>query len=85
MPWRTLTLEDGTQVRVHTRESGRRQQLCYICGATAPFLCDYPMNGGTCDRAMCDRHRFKPRPAFGRPDTADIDYCQEHRGGSDEG
>lgn len=79
MPWRTLTLDDGTQVRVHARESGPRARPCHECGKPGWFLCDYPVNGGTCDRSMCKDHRHKPQPRFGLPDTSNIDYCEEHK------
>lgn len=69
-PWRTLTLGDGTQVRVHTRESKRRQK-CVTCGSNADYLCDHPVDGGTCDAPMCSIHRVRM--------GADRDYCLDHK------
>ena len=60
---------------------GEKPQVCYVCGDPAPFLCDWPdksHKSGTCDRPVCGKHRVKPVPTFGKPETADLDYCMEH-------
>ena len=51
---------------------------CYICGKSAPWLCDYvvnwtefnPTNNHTCDRPICEEHRIIQ--------CQGIDYCPEH-------
>lgn len=49
--------------------SAPRAKKC-ACGRPATILCDYPVNGGTCDRACCTFHRVNVGP--------DRDYCLEH-------
>lgn len=53
---------------------------CVVCGVKgADRLCDYPVAGDkTCDRPLCRRCAMRPAPVFGKPETADIDYCPEH-------
>lgn len=60
-----------------TTEQGDKK--CVVCGQPNAYLCDYPVDGGTCDAPMCWRHTFRPDP------DKHIDYCPEHRGESDEG
>jgi hypothetical protein len=65
-----VKLPDGTTAIVCTR--GHRQS-CYVCGAPAPLLCDYPVTSsksGTCDRPFCRRHGTNQSP--------DVDYCLAH-------
>jgi len=73
---RVIRQADGTALFVDG--SMPPPQPCHVCGAPSAFLCDYPTEGGTCDRAMCGQHRFRPLAIFGRPDLQDIDYCREH-------
>lgn len=54
-----------------------RALKCYVCGAPAPYLCDFRLSSPhqithvkTCDRPMCDRHRMNV--------AANVDYCVEH-------
>lgn len=44
---------------------------CDYCSKSSASLCDYPVNGGTCDAPLCRDHRLHVR---GR----DIDYCPGH-------
>ena len=57
------------------------RQRCVACGVKgADRLCDWPMGDGkTCDRPLCRRCSRRPLLVFGEPETADIDYCSEHR------
>ena len=54
--------------------TGRRRRKCSVrgCNALADFQCDYPREGGTCDRYLCKAHST---PQRGRPNT---DFCPEH-------
>ncbi len=46
--------------------------VCKVCGALAPFLCDYEVAPGkTCDAPLCGRCRVS---------TGVKDYCPEHAG-----
>jgi hypothetical protein len=53
---------------------------CSVCGRKgADRLCDWLIgNGKTCDKPLCRHCAGHPVPVFGKPETADIDYCPEH-------
>jgi hypothetical protein len=36
--------------------------------------------GKTCDQPLCRRCAGHPIPEFGKPESAEIDYCPEHYG-----
>lgn len=66
-----IKLPDGTLASV--RFAGKRPKLkrCYVCGRSAPNLCDYRLAAGkTCDRPCCAAHSKHTGP--------DEDLCQEH-------
>ena len=76
-----VTLKDGTVAHMFVCHSGPDpRQRCAICGVKgADRLCDWEMgNGKTCDRPLCRRCASHPIPTFGKPETAEIDYCPEH-------
>lgn len=35
-----------------------RIQACIVCQAPASYLCDWKVDGGTCDKPLCEKHRF---------------------------
>lgn len=37
-------------------------QACHVCGEIAGKLCDWKVNGGTCDVPMCDTHAHQVGP-----------------------
>lgn len=40
------------------------------CNAMSAFLCDWPVEGGTCDAPMCEEHAHQV--------AADRHYCPRH-------
>jgi hypothetical protein len=67
-----VDLGDGVTAIVCSRT---KQKRCYVCGAPAPVLCDYPVTtnkSGTCDRPCCRCHCERKR------NTTDTDYCLAH-------
>jgi hypothetical protein len=48
----------------------RRPKTCYACGNPSVKLCDFKVDGGTCDRPLCIDH-FKHV-------TYQTDFCPEH-------
>jgi hypothetical protein len=48
--------------------NGRAQR----CMAMSAFLCDWPVDGGTCDAPLCADHAHQV--------AADRHYCPRHRG-----
>lgn len=63
--------DQGTVRIVCTRRSPRK---CYVCGAAATVLCDYPSDGdgqeATCSRPCCKAHA--------RYWTRGLDVCADH-------
>lgn len=41
------------------------------CMAMSAFLCDWPVDGGTCDAPLCEEHAHQV--------AADRHYCPRHR------
>jgi hypothetical protein len=74
MPCEITTIGDATII---TCSRGRPRRTCATpgCGQPAPFLCDYPIDGGkrTCDRPMCAGHASV---VFGERDKH---WCPPHR------
>lgn len=55
----------------------QRERKCYVCGAPAPYLCDFRLSSPhqvthvkTCDKPVCERHRMSVAP--------NVDYCPDH-------
>ena len=42
------------------------------CMGISTTLCDWPVDGGTCDTPMCAEH------SHAHPTKADTDYCSRH-------
>ena len=60
----------GTEVLICSR--GRKKPpKCVACDQPSVALCDFPVNGGTCDAPMCEDHR--------KPIARNVDYCPKHR------
>lgn len=81
MPRYGKTIDMGNGSWMHVCYTAPPPKPCYICGRPSIALCDWPdlsHKSGTCDRPLCAQHRVKPVPTFGKPETADIDYCLEH-------
>lgn len=54
---------------------------CFYCESLAEYLCDFGMDGGTCDRPLCDSHRCQTGVVFlSGPDAGvdTIDLCPGH-------
>ena len=45
---------DGNPVILCGRD---RVYACHVCQSFAGYLCDWKVDGGTCDVPMCDEHR----------------------------
>lgn len=50
--------------------STRKRQRCTSCGRSASLLCDWKVEGGTCDQPICARCTTSPAP--------DKDLCPSH-------
>lgn len=76
---KTIMMPDGSWMHIdYTLPPPKR---CYRCDRISVALCDWPdpsHKSGTCDRPLCGEHRVKPVAVFGKPETADIDFCMEH-------
>ncbi|MGD0794954.1 MAG: hypothetical protein ABR958_05105 [Dehalococcoidales bacterium] len=60
------------EVQGKTIFDSRGLPRCIVCGAFAPFYCDYEIETGkTCDAPLCGRCRFN---------MGVKDYCPEHAG-----
>jgi hypothetical protein len=73
-------LPDGTVMFIYYSGPRMKPQKCYYCSRPHEFLCDWLLvtDKKTCDRPLCKVHAMKPIATFGKPETADIDYCPEH-------
>ena len=49
---------------------GPRPIICRWCGKRGSKLCDFPVNGGTCDAPMCS--------ACAKSVSYEVDYCPDH-------
>lgn len=75
MPWVNVA---GTWV--HVKMTKRRVLTCKcelgpgagVCGALAPFLCDFPAGKRTCDAPLCAAHATEV--------GLDRHYCPRHAG-----
>jgi hypothetical protein len=80
MPWYRM---NGTMV--HLNFGGRQKrapQACIApieldgkqvrCLGISTVLCDWPVDGGTCDAPLCEQH------AHQHPKKDDTDYCSPH-------
>jgi hypothetical protein len=79
--YREITLPDGKKVGMFIDGWRPAPKPCFYCGRPGVALCDWPdknHKSGTCDKSLCKIHAMKPIPTFGKPETADIDYCPEH-------
>ena len=38
-----------------------RVHACHVCQSIADYLCDWKVDGGTCDVPMCEEHRHNVR------------------------
>jgi NMD protein affecting ribosome stability and mRNA decay len=81
---RTIQI-NGKPILMFIEYSGPRVKpgKCVVCGFPSEYLCDWILASRagkaiTCDRPLCQRCKRKPIPTFGKPETADIDYCPEH-------
>lgn len=68
------TDEQGRQRTTIYCSRDREPKVCSYCPNPGVRLCDFPLEGGTCDRRLCIRHPF--RVAY------QTDYCPEHAGAS---
>ena len=68
MPCNTVIV-GGLSATICTR-GRRRIKACCVCGAPAPYGCDWKVPDGTCDKPLCERHTLQP--AVGK------DLCPEH-------
>lgn len=66
MPCTPFTLPDGS--RGLACSSSRRPRCA--CGQRSTRLCDWKVEGGTCDRPLCSRCTLAPAP--------DKDLCPQH-------
>ncbi len=48
----------------------RWPRKCRWCGTNSAKLCDFPVNGRTCDAPMCGLHAKSIR--------YEVDYCPDH-------
>ena len=72
-------LPNGTVMFIDYNAAPRRHEKCVVCGRYADRLCDWKMpNGKDCDRPLCRECARRPPVEFGKPKTAEIDYCPEH-------
>lgn len=63
-----VSVPGGGTAIVCTR--GKRPIRCSACGKRGDRLCDWKVDGGTCDKPICKRCTFSP--ARGK------DLCTEH-------
>lgn len=66
-------IRDGKAVGFACSRGNRQPRLaCCVggCESTGAYLCDFPVDGGTCDVAMCRRHAKLVKHA--------THYCPEH-------
>lgn len=67
MPCRTFRSADG---KVNAIICGGRSRRKCACGRPSEVLCDFPVNGKTCDKPCCRMHAKRV--------AEDRDYCVEH-------
>ena len=75
MPCEVKTIGDATVIVCSRGSRARARCATPGCGAPAPYLCDFPIDGGkrTCDRPMCAAHASV---VFGAKDKH---FCPPHR------
>lgn len=75
MPCDVKTIGDATVIVCSRGSRTKRRCATPGCGAPAPYLCDWPIDGGkrTCDRPVCAGH---VKPIFGQKDRH---YCPPHQ------
>lgn len=59
--------KDGQMMKI---VCSRGSSKCRWCGNRSTKLCDFPVNGRTCDAPMCSNHAKYIR--------REVDYCPDH-------
>ncbi len=64
-------IRDGNSVGFAcVRGTSKRKLQCKYCGRPADLLCDFPVDGKTCDAPICPHCSYRV--------ASDIDYCRIH-------
>jgi len=76
-------MPDGNVMFIDYSGPPKKEEKCIVCGRYSDRLCDWTFksSGRVCSRPICRECAWRPPVDFGKPETAEIDYCPEHKAG----